>query len=90
MEGTRIKSQNLEKELKELKQQIFKAKVGEHKEERRIFRGKLDELKATIQEVESLISISRINEAKNKIQICLDTLQEYKLNKNYTEAISSK
>lgn len=67
MEGTRIKSQNLEKELKELKQQIFKAKVGEHKEERRIFRGKLDELKATIQEVESLISISRINEAKNKI-----------------------
>jgi predicted nucleic acid-binding Zn-ribbon protein len=42
MEGTRIKSQNLEKELKELKQQIFKTKVGEHKEERRIFRGKLD------------------------------------------------
>ena len=42
MEGTRIKSQNLEKELKELKQQIFKAKVDEYKEERRIFRGKLD------------------------------------------------
>ena len=42
LEGSRIKSQNLEKELKELRQQIFKAKVAEYKEERRIFRGKLE------------------------------------------------